>query len=159
MNPDMHNDADHSSVRTYTTIYVWLVVLMLLTILASYLDLGALNLAVAMVIAMVKATLVIMYFMHVMYSGRLIWAYAAGAFLWLGILLLLTFSDYLSRGWVPNRLPSLPTAGLFERPRVLGETAPAPSGQMKTNPQAIPRTRLSPSSTTQPTATQPSGLD
>ena len=155
----MHDDAEHASVRTYTTIYVWLVVLMLLTILASYLNLGPLNLAVAMIIALVKATLVVMYFMHVKYSGRLIWAYSAGAFLWLAILLGLTFSDYLSRGWVPNRLPSLPTAGLFESPRVLGETAPAPSNQTKSNPRAIPRTDLSPSSATQPTAIQPSGLD
>jgi len=155
----MHDDADHSSVRTYTTIYVWLVVLMLLTIVASYLNLGPLNLTVAMIIALVKATLVVMYFMHVKYSGRLIWVYSAGAFLWLAILLGLTFSDYVSRGWVPHRLPSLPTAGLFERPRVLGETAPAPSNQTRSNPRAIPRTDLSPSSTTKPTATQPSGLD
>jgi cytochrome c oxidase subunit 4 len=155
----MHDDAGHSSLRTYTVIYVWLVVLMLLTILASYLNLGKFNLTVAMVIALVKATLVVMYFMHVKYSGRLIWIYSVGAFLWLAILLALTFSDYLTRGWVPHRLPSLPTAGLFERPRVLGETAPAPSNQTKTNPRAIPRTDLSPSSTTQPTAIQPSGLD
>ena len=155
----MHNDAQHASIRTYTTIYVWLVVLMLLTILASYLNLGVLNLSVALLIALVKATLVVMYFMHVKDSGRLIWIYSAGAFLWLAILLGLTFSDYLSRGWVPNRLPSLPTAGLFARPRVLGEMAPAPSNQTKTNPRAIPRTDRSPSATTQPAATQPSGLD
>src|SRR5688572_538120 len=149
----------HAEVRTYRTIFIWLVVLMLLTILASYLNLGPFNLAVAMVIAMVKATLVVMYFMHVKYSGRLIWVYSAGAFLWLAILLALTYSDYLTRGWVPHRLPSLPTAGLFERPRELGETAPAPSNQTKTNPRGIPRTDLSPSSATQPTAVQPSGLD
>ena len=154
-----HAQEAHADVRTYTMIYVWLVVLMLLTILASYLDLGPFNLAVAMVIAVIKATLVVMYFMHVKYSGRLIWIYAGGAFLWLGILLVLTYSDYLTRGAVPHRLPSLPTAGLFDRPRVLGGTAPAPSNQTKTNPRAIPRTDLSPSSTTQPTATQPSGLD
>jgi len=154
-----HAHEAHAEVRTYTTIYVWLVVLMLLTILASYLNLGPFNLAVAMVIAMIKATLVVMYFMHVKYSGRLIWIYSAGAFLWLAILLALTYSDYLTRGWVPHRLPSLPTAGLFERPRVLGETAPAPANQTKTNPRGIPRTDLSPSSTTQPTAIQPGGLD
>ena len=154
-----HAHEDHVSIRTYTVIYAWLVGLMLLTVLASYLNLGPLNLAAAMVIAMVKATLVVMYFMHVKYSGRLIWIYAAGAFLWLAILLGLTYSDYLTRGWVPHRLPSLPTAGLFERPRVLGESAPAPSNQTKANPHAIPRTGLSPSSTTQPTAVQPNGLD
>jgi hypothetical protein len=65
----------------------------------------------------------------------------------------------VTRGWVPQRLPSLPTAGLFERPRALGETAPAPSNQTKANPGAIPRPGLSPSSTTRPAATQPSGLD
>ena len=154
-----HTPEAHAEVRTYTTIYVWLVVLMLLTILASYLNLGPFNLAAAMVIAMVKATLVVMYFMHVKYSGRLIWVYSAGAFLWLAILLALTYSDYLTRGWVPHRLPSLPTAGLFDRPRELGGTAPAPSNQTKTNPRGVPRTDLSPSSTTQPTAVQPSGLD
>jgi hypothetical protein len=77
----------------------------------------------------------------------------------MAILLGLTYSDYVTRGWVPQRLPSLPTAGLFERPRALGETAPAPSNQSKANPGAIPRAGLSPSSTTRPAATQPSGLD
>ena len=153
----MHDE--HATTRTYLVIYVWLIVLMVLTIVASYLNLGPFNLAVAMIIAVVKATLVVMFFMHVKYSGRLIWIYSAGAFLWLAILLALTYSDYLTRGWVPHRLPSLPTAGLFERPRELGENAPAPSSQTKTNPRGIPRTDLSRSSATQPTADQPSVLD
>jgi|SRR5688500_11750244 len=151
---------EHSSVRTYVVIFAWLVVLMFLTILAAMLDLGPFNLAVAMVIAVVKATLVVMFFMHVKYSGRLIWIYAAGAFLWLGILLTLTFSDYLSRGWVPRRLPSQPTAGLFRAAESLAESAPFPSAQTRSNPAGIPRLDLAPPPTTQRSiGAQPSGID
>jgi cytochrome c oxidase subunit 4 len=58
---------------------------------------GALNVIVALTIATFKAALVILFFMHVKYSSRLTWAVVVGSVFWLGILLVLTFSDYLTR--------------------------------------------------------------
>ena len=70
-----------------------------LTVQAAFLDLGPLNTVVALGIAVIKATLVVLFFMHVKYSTRLTWAVVAGSVFWLGILFLLTFSDYLTRAW------------------------------------------------------------
>ena len=63
------------------------------------LDLGRLNTVAALAIACFKALIVVLYFMHVKYSTRLTWAVVAGSVFWLGILLTLTFSDYLTRAW------------------------------------------------------------
>lgn len=104
----------HASIGTYTVIYAWLVILMLVTIGAWVLNLGAFNILIALTIAIVKAILVIMYFMHVKYSGRMVWVFSGAAFLWLGIMLALTMSDYLSRKWVPRRLSDRPVAHLFK---------------------------------------------
>ena len=67
----------------------------------AYADLGALNTPVALTIAVLKALLVILFFMHVKDSPRLTWLVVASGFVWLGIMIALTLSDYLSRGWLP----------------------------------------------------------
>ena len=73
-----------------------------LTVLAAFRDFpGPLNAVVAMTIAVVKATLVILYFMHVRYSSRLIWLIISAALFWLAILFALTISDYWTRSWLP----------------------------------------------------------
>ncbi|OFW29496.1 MAG: hypothetical protein A3H97_01035 [Acidobacteria bacterium RIFCSPLOWO2_02_FULL_65_29] len=69
------------------------------TVAMAFVDLGAFNAVVALTIAVVKATLVVLFFMHVRYSSRLTWAVVFGSVFWLGILLALTFSDYLTRSW------------------------------------------------------------
>ena len=53
----------------------------------------------ALAIAVFKATLVVLFFMHVKYSTRLTWAVVLGSVFWLGILLVLTMTDYLTRVW------------------------------------------------------------
>ena len=68
-----------------------------LTVQVAFVDLGPLNTVVALAIAVFKATLVVLFFMHVKYSTRLTWAVVVGSVFWLGILLALTFSDYLTR--------------------------------------------------------------
>ncbi|HEY5611851.1 MAG TPA: cytochrome C oxidase subunit IV family protein [Thermoanaerobaculia bacterium] len=84
----------------YFVIFGILMILTAVTYLVSQIDLGrGLNTAVAMAIAVSKATLVILYFMHVRYSTRLTWVIVIGSFVWLGVLFVLTFSDYVSRGW------------------------------------------------------------
>jgi len=89
------------SPKIYIAIFASLMVLTGATVAAAYLDLGPFNLAVALAIATVKATLVVLYFMHVRYNTKLIWLALGLALSWLGVLVIVTLSDYLSRGWIP----------------------------------------------------------
>lgn len=88
-------------VKVYVSIFLALMVGTAVTVLAAFQDFpGPLNVIVAMTIAVAKATLVVLYFMHVRYSARLIWVIVASALFWIGILFALTFSDYWTRGWM-----------------------------------------------------------
>jgi cytochrome c oxidase subunit IV len=69
-----------------------------LTVMAAHQDFGRYNTTVALAIAVTKATLVVVFFMHVKYSPRLITMVVVGSFVWLGILLFITLSDYWTRG-------------------------------------------------------------
>ena len=95
----MAEHADHILPRrTYFTIYAVLMVCTFLTWQIAYFDLGALNTIAALTIAVVKAVLVMLFFMHVRHT-RLAWTAVAGSVFWLAILLALTMSDFLTRGW------------------------------------------------------------
>ena len=85
--------------RVYYTIFGILMLCTYLTVQIAFLDLGAMNTVAALVIAVFKAVLVVLFFMHVKYSTRLTWAVVIGAVFWLGIMLALTMSDYLTRAW------------------------------------------------------------
>ena len=97
------------SVRVYLTIFMVLLVGTLLTVLAAFQDFTfhignrslALNTLDSALIATTKATFVVLYFMHVRYSSRLIWVIVAAALFWMAILFALTLSDYWTRGWLP----------------------------------------------------------
>lgn len=86
-------------LRVYYLIFAALMVGTYVTVQAAFIDLGALNTIVALAIACAKAILVVLFFMHVRYSTRLTWVVVVGSVFWLGILLALTFSDYLTRSW------------------------------------------------------------
>jgi cytochrome c oxidase subunit 4 len=86
------------SLRVYVTIFACLLVGTALTVYAATKDLGALNNVVMLGIAVAKATLVILYFMHVRYGPRLVWVLAGSGFAWLAILVAFTIADYLTRG-------------------------------------------------------------
>jgi cytochrome c oxidase subunit IV len=89
------------SLRIYVSIFLALMVGTALTVWAGLTDFpGQLNVIIALTIAVVKATLVILYFMHVRYSSRLIWVVFTSALFWLAILFALTLSDYWTRGWL-----------------------------------------------------------
>ena len=94
------------SKKVYFLIFGALMVGTGLTVLAAFRDLDHLftgaNAAVALTIAVIKATLVVLYFMHVRYSSRLVWVIVVSGFFWLGIMFALTMSDYLSRGRVTS---------------------------------------------------------
>jgi cytochrome c oxidase subunit 4 len=85
--------------RVYYTIFAILMLCTGLTVWIAFLDLGPLNTIAALAIAVFKATLVVLFFMHVKYSTRLTWAVVLGSVFWFGILIALTMSDYLTRAW------------------------------------------------------------
>ena len=85
--------------KTYYTIFGALMALTLLTVGIAYIDLGPVNTVAAVIIACIKATIVVLYFMHVKFSTRLIKLSVVAGLYWLGILMALTLSDYLTRGW------------------------------------------------------------
>jgi cytochrome c oxidase subunit 4 len=90
----------------YLGIFGALLVLTALTVVASWYDLGGgrlhyVNAIVALTIAVTKATLVVLYFMHVRYSSRLTWVFVGAGVFWLLILIGLTLSDVFTRGWLP----------------------------------------------------------
>ena len=88
-------------VRIYVMIFLALLAGTALTVFAGLQDFpGPLNVIIALTVAVIKATLVVLYFMHVRYSSRLIWVIFASALFWLAILFALTFSDYLTRSWL-----------------------------------------------------------
>lgn len=100
------HDPSHGTdvVRRYYTVFGSLIALTLLTVGAAEIhfpaNLAFLHTPVAFAIAGVKASLVILFFMHLWDSPRLIWLIAFGSLLWLAILFVLTFADYWTRGEV-----------------------------------------------------------
>jgi cytochrome c oxidase subunit 4 len=88
-------------VKTYIVVFAGLIGLTLLTTGAAFIDLGAFNTVVALVIAFCKMLLVILFFMHLRYSGGLVRVVLLAAFFWLALLISLTMSDYRTRSWTP----------------------------------------------------------
>ena len=86
-------------IRTYFVIFGLLMLGTYLTVQAAFLDLGVFNTPIALAIAIIKATVVVLYFMHVKYSPRLTMLVVIGSVLWLGILLVMTLGDYVTRSW------------------------------------------------------------
>jgi cytochrome c oxidase subunit 4 len=88
-------------IKIYVAIFLALMLLTALTVWVAFQDLGVLNNVAALGIATLKAALVVLYFMHVRYSSRVISLVVMTGFACLAILLILTLSDYGSRGWLP----------------------------------------------------------
>jgi cytochrome c oxidase subunit 4 len=90
-------------IPIYLLIYFLLMALLIATVAAATFDLGRWNVVIALAIAVLKALLVILFFMHVRHASRLTWIFAGAAFVWLGFLLGLTMTDYASRDRpIPN---------------------------------------------------------
>ena len=88
------------SKKIYFVIFTALIVLTVATVLVANQDLGRWNAIVALTIAVIKAALVVLYFMHVRYSSRLTWVFVGAGFFWLAIMVALTLSDYMTRDWL-----------------------------------------------------------
>jgi cytochrome c oxidase subunit IV len=93
-----------SPLSTYLSIFAALMVLSAITVGAAFVDLGSLNPIVALAIAGLKATLVILYFMHVKYSSRLTKLTVVLSMFFVAILFAETLMDYATRGWL-NYVP------------------------------------------------------
>ncbi len=101
---DFHSDQSPqhhvTAIPVYLAIFGSLMVLTALTIFVAFFDLGVFSTPIALLIAVVKATLVILWFMHVKDSTRLTWLVIIGSILFLAILFGLTLADFLSRFWI-----------------------------------------------------------
>jgi cytochrome c oxidase subunit 4 len=84
-------------ISTYLKVFAALVVLLVVTVAVAQVHLGILNTPIAMLIALAKAALIVLFFMHVHSAPPLVRVFAAGGFLWLAIMFVLTFSDILTR--------------------------------------------------------------
>jgi cytochrome c oxidase subunit IV len=89
-------------VKTYVGIFIALLCFTALTTGVAYIDLGAFNTVAALAIAVVKMVLVVLFFMHVKYGGRLIQVFILTGVLFLAILVTFTLADELTRHWSPT---------------------------------------------------------
>ena len=94
-----HVSSHVSPVSTYLTVFGTLMVLTTATVAAAFVHIGAFNFPIAIGIAITKATVVVLFFMHVKYSSKLTKFVVASCLFFLACLFGLTFTDYLSRGW------------------------------------------------------------
>lgn len=92
------------SIQMYFTIWLILMGFMVLTLLVWRFHFGIIGTVIAVAIASIKAVLVVLYFMHVRHASRITWVFAGAAFLWLAILLVLTFNDYWTRAMTAHGL-------------------------------------------------------
>ncbi|MBI1881344.1 MAG: cytochrome C oxidase subunit IV family protein [Chloroflexi bacterium] len=94
-------------IKVYLGVFVALMLLMAATIFFAYMDLGIFNNVVALVIAISKTVLIMLFFMHLRYSSRLTQIFAVIGFVFLVILVAFTLSDYFTRGDFSNIAPTL----------------------------------------------------
>ncbi len=102
-------------VKNYVAVFVSLLILTALTTKVAYIDLGQTaigktheidwNTVAALAIAVIKMLLVVLFFMHVKYSPGLTRLVIAAGFFWLAIMIALTLSDELARGWTGTPQP------------------------------------------------------
>ena len=91
-------------IKMYVGVFLALLIGTALTVVVAFFDFGFMNNVIMLAIAMTKALLVVLFFMHVRWSSRLTWVVAGAGFVWLLIMFGLTMSDYMSRTWVTGTL-------------------------------------------------------
>jgi cytochrome c oxidase subunit 4 len=85
---------------TYYAVFAALIALTLLTVGASFLELGTWHTPVGVAIGVAKALLVVLFFMHLRYSTRLTWLVVAAGLFWVAFMMAMTLTDYLTRPWL-----------------------------------------------------------
>lgn len=96
----------HVPLTAYYKVFAFLMVMLLVTVGAWYVDqhvfaLGAWSVPIALAIAFAKAASIVMVFMHVKYSSKLVQIFACTGIVFVAIMFMLTFNDYMTRGWIP----------------------------------------------------------
>jgi cytochrome c oxidase subunit IV len=100
---DAHGHAHHIvPVSTYLIVFAALLVLLVITVAVAFVNLGNFNLPIALVVACIKAVLIMMFFMEVKYQSKLVWVFSGASFVFLMIMLVLTMNDYLTRAVDPH---------------------------------------------------------
>ncbi len=84
-------------IRTYYKVFAALIVLTLVTVYVSFRELGPWHTTVGVLIGAIKASLVVLFFMHLLHSSKASWLAVLAGLFWLGIMMALTLSDYLTR--------------------------------------------------------------
>lgn len=98
--------AEHAiGKKDYYYTFIALMVLLAMTLGIAYIDLGPFNIVVALAIAITKATLVVLFFMHAKTSERLVWVFISAGLVWLIILIAGTAHDVLTRDWFSGESP------------------------------------------------------
>jgi len=100
----VHEEVHVVPLSTYYWTFAGLMILLVVTLGAAYLNLGPFNLPIAMAIAIAKAGLIFANFMHLRFSTALARVFALVAFFFLLIMFVLTLADYFSRGWIGPRV-------------------------------------------------------
>ena len=99
--PEHDHEHEHIGIPGYVGVFLVLVFGTILTYYAATIDLDGIfpgaNTLVALLIAFVKMTCVVLFFMHVRWMPRLIWLTALAGFFWLAIMFAFTMQDYLTR--------------------------------------------------------------
>lgn len=93
------------SPTVYFKVFGGLAILMFLTVVMAFINLGDLNPTIAVGIAILKALLIVLFFMNVKYSSRLTMVFVCCGFFWLLILFFMLMPDYISRGWLSPAQP------------------------------------------------------
>jgi cytochrome c oxidase subunit 4 len=96
----MSHEVEALPVRLCIGVYVALLALTAITVGAAFLDMSLLNTPVALGIASVKSLLVMYFFMELRHSSRLTWVFMGSSAVFLAIMIMLTMSDVISRGWL-----------------------------------------------------------
>jgi cytochrome c oxidase subunit 4 len=87
--------------KTYVVVWLSLLILLAVTVGTAYVHLGWFNIAAAVTIAVLKAVIIILYFMHVRYSPKVVWIFVGAGFFWLGIIFVGTLTEYFTRAYMP----------------------------------------------------------
>jgi cytochrome c oxidase subunit 4 len=115
-----HASHEHvDPLKSYIIVFVSLIILLILTVAAYTIPFekfgetwGMLNTALALIIATIKATLVVLVFMHLRHGTKLTWVIASAGFVWLCIMITFFFADYLSRASIPEGAPGSDAASV-----------------------------------------------
>lgn len=97
-------------LKTYLSVFAALMVFTAITVAVAFVDLGPANNVVMLSIAILKATLVVMFFMHAKYGTKLIPLVAVSGFFFVFLMFVITMSDYYSRGWLGAGMPWRPAS-------------------------------------------------